>query len=83
MSAIFISKTEPQEKHKFLIFLKNRYFVMLGSIDRNIGVFSYTPVGFSRSVVLLLFPKYSQSYADLNVKSRPKLKKIDKLNKLL
>ena len=40
MSAIFISKTEPQEKHKFLIFLKNRYFVMRGSIDRNISVFS-------------------------------------------
>ena len=40
MSAIFILKKEPPKKHKFLIFLKGRYFVMGGSIDMNVGGFS-------------------------------------------
>ena len=41
-------------------------------IDMNLGVFSETSVGFLKSVVLERFPKYSQSYVNLNVKSRPK-----------
>ena len=44
---------------------------MGGSIDMNVRVFWETYVGFPKSVVLQLFPKYSQSYANLNVKSRP------------
>ena len=70
-------KKEPQKKHIFLIFLKDRYFVMGGSIDMNVIVFSACfSVGFIKSVVVQIFPKHSQSYANLNIKSRPKLKKI-------
>ena len=43
-----------------------------GSIDTNVGMFWYTSVGFLESAVLQLFPKYSQSYANLNVKIRQK-----------
>ena len=38
----------------------------------DVGVFSETSVGFQKSVVLQLFPKYNQNYAKLNVKSKPK-----------
>ena len=69
-------KKEPQKKHIFLIFLKGRYFVMGGSIDMNVSVFLETSVGFIKSVVVQIFPKHSQSYANLNIKSRPKLKNI-------
>ena len=41
-------------------------------IDMNVDVFWETSVGFLKSVVLQLFPKYSQSYVNLNVKSRAK-----------
>ena len=51
------------KKHKFFIFLKGRYFVMGGPIDMNFGVFWENPVDFLKSVVLQLFPKYSQSNA--------------------
>ena len=46
---------------------------MGSSIDTNIDVFWETSVGFLKSVVLQLFPKYSQSNVNLNVKSRAKL----------
>ena len=72
MSATFILKKEPSKKYKFLIFLKDRYFVMGASIDMSVGMFRKTSVGFLKSVILQLFPKYSQSYANLNVKSRTK-----------
>ena len=68
MEAICILKKETPKKHRFFIFLKSRYFVM----EASIAVFWETAVGFQKSVVLQLFPKYSQSYANLNVKSRPK-----------
>ena len=42
------------------------------SIDMNVDTFWETSVGFLESVVLQLFPNYIQSYANLNVKSRPK-----------
>ena len=45
---------------------------MVDSIDMNVDVFWETSVGFLKSQVLQLFPKYSQSYANLNVKSRAK-----------
>ena len=38
----------------------------------NTGVFWETSVGFLKSAVLQLFAKYSQVYANLNVKSRLK-----------
>ena len=41
-------------------------------IDMNVGVFWETSVGFVKSVDLQLFPKYNQSYANLNLKSRPR-----------
>ena len=46
---------------------------MGGNIDMNVGVFWKTSVSFLKSVVLQLFPKYSQSNVNLNVKSRAKL----------
>ena len=72
MSAIFSLEKEPTKKHKFFIFLKGCYFVMGSPIDMNVDVFWETSVGFLKSVVLQLFPKYSQSYVNLNVKSRAK-----------
>ena len=47
---------------------------MGGSIDMNFGFFQKTSVSCLKSVVLQLFPKYSRSYAYLNVKTGPKLK---------
>ena len=58
-----------RQKHKFVIFLKGRCFVMGGPIDMNFGVFWETPVDFPKSVV---FPKYNQSNVNLNVKNREK-----------
>ena len=46
MTAIFILKKEPPETHKLFIFFKDRYFVMGGPIDMNVGVFSETSAGF-------------------------------------
>ena len=65
-------KRSRQKKHKPFIYLKGRYFVMGGTIDMNVGVFWKTSEGFLKSVVLQLFPKYNQSYVNLNVKSREK-----------
>ena len=45
---------------------------MGGSVDMNVGMFWKISVGFLSVVVLQLFPKYNQSRANLNVKSRPK-----------
>ena len=42
---------------------------MGGSIGMNVGVFWETSGGFLKCVLLQIFPKYSQSYANLNVKS--------------
>ena len=43
---------------------------MGGHINMNGGVFWEASVGFLKCVVLQLFPKYSQSNVNLNVKSR-------------
>ena len=64
----FHFKKEPPKKHKLFIFLSGCYFVMGNPIDMNVDVFLETSVGFLKSVVLQLFPKYSQSYVNLNVK---------------
>ena len=72
MSSIFISEKEPLKQHNFFIFLKGRYFVMGGPIDINVGVFWESSVDFRKRVVSQLSPKYSQSYLNLNLKSRPK-----------
>ena len=69
----FHLKKELPKKHKCFIFLKGCYFVMGSPIDMNVDVFWETSVGFLKSVVLQLFPKYSQSNVNLNVKSRAKL----------
>ena len=45
---------------------------MGGPIDMNFGIFQETPADFLKSDVLQLFPKYSQSNVNLNVKSRAK-----------
>ena len=47
-------------------------------ININVDVIWETFVGFLKSVVLQLLPKYSQSYANLNVKSRPKFNSLSK-----
>ena len=63
----FVFWKRSRQKHKFFIFLKGRYFVMDGPIDMNFGVLWEAPVDFLKSVVLQLFPKYSQSNVNLNV----------------
>ena len=45
---------------------------MSGSIDMNASVFWQTSVDFVKKVILQFLPKYSQSYANLSVKIRPK-----------
>ena len=45
--------------------------LMVDPININVDVFCETSVGFLKKVVLQLFPKYSQSYVNLNIKSRP------------
>ena len=64
----FIKNSKCQQ----FLFLKGCYFVMGGPIVKNVGVFWETSVDFLNSEVLQLFPKYSQSYVNLNVKSRAK-----------
>ena len=56
---------------------------MGGRIDMNVGAFRETSVGFLKRVVLQLSPKYSQSYANSNVKSRPKFNGPLKIDGLL
>ena len=68
MSAIVILKKEHPKKRQIFHFFKWSIF----DFDVNVGVFWEPSVGFLKSVVLQLFPKYNQSYANLNVKSRPK-----------
>ena len=60
MSAIFFLEKEAAKKRQG------------GPIDMYVGVFWETFVGFLKSVVFQLFPKYSQSNTNLNVKSRAK-----------
>ena len=45
---------------------------MGGPIYMNVSVSWETSVGFPKSLVSQLFPKYNQIYIDLNVKSSPK-----------
>ena len=45
---------------------------MGGLINMNDGEFWETSMSFLKSVVLELFPEYSQSYVNLNVKSSAK-----------
>ena len=71
MSAIFVLKKEPPKK-QFFYFFRGCYSVMGATIDLNVVLFWET-AGFLKSVVLQLFPKHSQSYANLNVKSKPKI----------
>ena len=52
------------------MFLKDRHFVMVGPIGMNVDAFWETSVGFLKSVILQLFPKYSENNVNLNVKSR-------------
>ena len=49
---------------------------MGGPIDMNVGLFWETSVGFLKSVAFQLFPKYSQSNVNLNVKSRAKFNRL-------
>ena len=65
MSAIYILKQEPAKKHNFFIFLKSYYFVIGDTIDMNVAGFWEISVRFLKCVILQLFPKYSQSYANL------------------
>ena len=68
---IFFEKG-PAKKLTFFILLNGRYLIMGGPIDMNFGIFQETSVDFLKSVVLQLFPKYSQNNVNLNVKSRAK-----------
>ena len=55
------------------MFLRGRYFVMDSPIDMNVDMFWESSVGFLKCVALQLFSKYSQSYANLNVKKQRKI----------
>ena len=57
MSAVFTLKKEPPKKQIF--HFKGVYFVMCGSIDMNVGMFSETSVAFLKSVEMKFFQKYS------------------------
>ena len=72
VSNLYFEKGAAKKTQKFFRFLKGRFFVMGGPIDKNVVVFGETSVGFLKSMVFQLFPKYSQSYVNLNVKSRTK-----------
>ena len=65
-------KRSRQKQHRLFIFFKGCYFVMGSPIDMNVGVLWETSMGFLKSVVLQLFPKYNQSYVNLNIKSKAK-----------
>ena len=58
------------------MFLRVCYFVMGGPIDINFDMFWETSVGFLKCVVLQRFPKYSQSYVNLNLKSIAKFNSL-------
>ena len=49
-------------------------------IDINIGVFWETSVGILKSEILQRFPKYSQSYDNLNVKIGPNFNGPEKID---
>ena len=68
----FHLKKELPKEHKFFIFLRDCYFERGNPIYMNVDLFWETSAGFLKSVVLQLFPKYSQSNVNLNVKSRAK-----------
>ena len=55
------------------MFLKGRYFVMRDAIVMNVGNEWETSEDFLKSAVLQLFPRYSQSYINMNVQSSPRL----------
>ena len=65
-------KKNRKKNHRFFMFSKGHYFIMGGPIDMNVDVFWEIPVGFPKNAVLQLFPKYSKSYVNLNVKSTAK-----------
>ena len=65
MSGIFSFEKGATKKQMFLIFLKGCYFLMGSPVDMNVAVLWETSVGFLKSVVLQLFPKYSQSNINL------------------
>ena len=69
MSAIFSFQKGATKKTQIIDIFK-RLFVTGSPIDMNVDVFLETSVGFLKSVVLQLFPKYSQSNVNLNIKSR-------------
>ena len=56
------------------MFLRGRYFVMGSPINMKTDFFRETFVALLKCVLLQLFPKYSQSYVNLTVKSRAKFK---------
>ena len=59
-------------KKHFFIFLKGRYFVM-GAYWYECWLVLRGFCGLSEKIAWLLFPKYSQSYGNLNAKSRNRM----------
>ena len=72
MSATFFLKMEPPKETQIFIFLRGCSFVIGGPIDMNVDIFLEISIGSLKSVILQMFPKYSQRYINLNVKSRAK-----------
>ena len=75
MSIIFILKIEPSKNR--------RYFLMGDPIYMNTDAFRETSSSFVNCAVLQFFPKYSQRYVNLNVKSGAKFKSLLKVDGLL
>ena len=53
---------------KILNFLKDRFSVMSGPMDKIFGVFSETDVRLIKNIFFQFFSKYSKSYKKLNIK---------------
>ena len=65
---VYFERRAAKKLSQIFDFLKGRCFVIGGSINMNVSVFWETSVVFPKSVVLQLFPEYTQSYANLNSK---------------
>ena len=70
MSAIFLFEKWAAKITQIFHIFKGLLFRNGQPIDMNVGAFWETSVGFLKSVVFQLFPKYSQGNVNLNVKSR-------------
>ena len=70
----FFGKRSRQKKHKFFIFLKDRYFVMGSPIDMNVGVFWETS-GLSKMCGFSTFPEIQPKFCQFECQNLTAFKK--------